>query len=123
MVAVDTSSLVAFFSGSEGTDTELIAQALQNRNLVLPPVVLAEILSAPNLSKKLESLILRLPLLPLNAGVWERCGVLRRALIARGRKARLADSLIAQLCIDAGSPFLTRDRDFEKYQEFGLQLV
>ena len=41
-----------------------------------------------------------LPTLELDAGFWERAGLLRGRVLATGFKARLADALIAQACID-----------------------
>jgi predicted nucleic acid-binding protein len=39
-------------------------------------------------------------------------------------KAKLADTLIAQLCIDHEVPLITRDRDFSHFQKFcGLKLL
>ena len=42
---------------------------------------------------------------------------MRAKALARRRKARLGDALIAQNCIDAGVPLLTRDRDFKAFAE------
>jgi predicted nucleic acid-binding protein len=36
-------------------------------------------------------------------------------VLAKRRKARLGDALIAQSCIDHGIPLLTRDRDFRAF--------
>jgi predicted nucleic acid-binding protein len=44
--------------------------------------------------------------------------------LAKHRKARLGDALIAQSCIDRGIPLLTRDRYFRSFAEAaGLDLV
>ncbi len=49
---------------------------------------------------------------------------MRAKVLARGRKARLGDALIAQSCIDAGIPLLTRDRDFRAFADAaGLDLL
>jgi predicted nucleic acid-binding protein len=51
-------------------------------------------------------------------------GVLRAKAIAKGRKARLGDALIAQTCIDRNISLLTRDRDFRAFGDAaGLDLV
>lgn len=60
---------------------------------ILPPVVVTELLSNP-------LLILR----------------------AR-RKAKLADCLIAQSCIDNDAPLITYDRDFRHFERAGLKLL
>jgi hypothetical protein len=55
---------------------------------------------------------------------WQRAGRLRAKVLAKRRKARLGDALIAQSCIDRGISLLTRDRDFRAFAESaGLALV
>ena len=45
-------------------------------------------------------------------------------MLAKRRKARLGDALIAQSCIDQGVPLLTRDGDFRAFANAaGLDLV
>jgi len=45
-------------------------------------------------------------------------------VIARGRKARLADALIAQSCLDHEVPLITRDADFRNFSRVrDLQLL
>ena len=45
-------------------------------------------------------------------------------MLAKRRKARLGDALIAQSCLDRGIPLLTRDRDFRAFAEgAGLDLM
>jgi predicted nucleic acid-binding protein len=58
-----------------------------------------------------------LPLIEIQPGFWNRAGALRASVLAKGRKARLGDSLIARSCLDAGIPLLTRDRDFRSFAE------
>ena len=124
MIALDTSSLVAYLRGAAGDDVEMVATALDHRQAVLPPVVLTEILSDPKLSSDARSALLDLPLLDPMAGYWERAGLLRSAVLSRGRKARVADALIAQSCLDASVPLVTRDRDFRQFARIaGLVLL
>jgi hypothetical protein len=42
----------------------------------------------------------------------QRAGLLRAKLLTRKHRARLADALIAQSCIDHGVRLVTRDADF-----------
>lgn len=42
---------------------------------------------------------------------------MRAKVLAKRRKARLADALIAQGCIDHGVPLITRDRDLRAFAE------
>jgi hypothetical protein len=56
-------------------------------------------------------------LIKLGSGYWQRAGELRAKVLAKRRKARLGDALIAQSCIDGAIPLLTRDRDFRAFAE------
>jgi predicted nucleic acid-binding protein len=53
----------------------------------------------------------------LEAGYWQRAGLLRAKVLSKCRKARLGDALIAQTCIDRNIPLLTRDQDFRAFAE------
>ena len=91
----------------------------------MSPVVLSELLSAPNMSQSTRSALETLPRLEITAEFWVRTGLLRRRLIARPEryKPKLADTLIAQLCIDYSMPLLTRDSDFGPFARHeGLRL-
>lgn len=123
MIAVDTSVLVAFLQGHEGPDVERLEAALLLTDVVLPPVVLTEVLSAPN-AGRVGTLIEALPVLPLIDGYWTRAALLRATILRRGLRARLADTLIAQSCIDNGVSLLTRDGDFRHFARYSsLDLI
>jgi len=79
------------------------------------PVVLAELLSDPNLSPAVAETLTAVPMMEIEAGYWERAGILRSKVIAKGRKVRLGDALIAQSCIDGEVLLLTRDHDFRGF--------
>jgi predicted nucleic acid-binding protein len=115
MIALDTSSLVAYLRDEPGGDVDAVEVALAERQACLPPGVLAELLSDPKLPAKTALLFRSLPRLALTDGYWGRVGALRADVIARGRKARLADALIAQSCLDHGVPLITRDADFRDF--------
>jgi predicted nucleic acid-binding protein len=121
MIAIDTSSWIAFFSDRESTDddTALVESALADHQACLPPVVLTELLSDPKLPRAMASLLSQLPILDPQPGFWERAGRLRAKLIARRRRARLADALIAQACLDHGVRLVTRDDDFRHFARVG----
>lgn len=106
-------------AGEEGADVMAVDLALEQKQGVLPPVVLAEMLSDPRLPASVADLLRELPLLPLQDGFWERSGLLRARLMRQGRKAPLADSLIAQTCIDNDVPLVTRDTDFRPFARLG----
>ena len=124
MIAADTSTWIAFFSGAEGEDVEKLDDALQDRLVLMPPPVLSELLSDPKLSADLEATLREVPLLDTSDGYWARAGRLLATVLARRRKARLGDALIAQSCLDHRLPLLTRDRDFMAFADAaGLDLV
>jgi predicted nucleic acid-binding protein len=115
MIAADTSSMVAFLEGRQGEDTDRIQSALEQQQLALPPVVLTELLSDPALPPKVRALLAALPLLDVEPGFWERAGLLRAAVLKQRKKARIADALIAQHCLDQSTPLVTRDKDFRHF--------
>jgi predicted nucleic acid-binding protein len=124
MIAVDTSTWIAFLQGNGGEDAELLDQALRDRQVLMLPVVLTEVLSDPRLSSEVSETLSELPLMEVRNGYWKRAAELRARVLAKRRKARLGDALIAQSCIDDGIPLLTRDRDFRAFAEAaGLDLV
>ena len=90
---------------------------------ILPPVVLCEALSDPSIPSELVADIADLPVLDLLEGYWRRAGQLRALLIKRSHKAKLADVLVAQSCLDHHLPLVTFDRDFRHYTRAGLVLL
>lgn len=117
MIAADTSTWIAFFEGEGGKDVEILDQSLQARQVLMVPPVLTELLSDPKITSEVSNTLSELPLIEIQPGFWNRAGALRASVLARQRKARLGDSLIAQTCLDAGIPLLTRDRDFRAFAE------
>jgi predicted nucleic acid-binding protein len=117
VIAADTSSWIAFLEGDGGEDVRLLDRALDDRQVVMVPVVLTEILSDPSLPSDVAKTISELPLIELASGYWQRAGALRAKVLAKRRRARLGDALIAQSCIDQGIPLITRDRDFRAFAE------
>jgi len=124
VIAVDTSTWIAFFKGDRGEDAEQLDRALRDRQVLMPPAVLTEMLSDPKLSPQVSQALEELPLIEITPGYWQRAGALRAKVLAKRRKARLGDALIAQSCIDRGIPLLTRDRDFRAFADAaGLDLI
>jgi predicted nucleic acid-binding protein len=124
LIAVDTSTWIAFLKGESGADAELLDKALQDRQVVMLPVVLTEMLSDSKLPSDVSRTLSELPLIDVEPGYWRRAGELRATVLKRRRKARLGDALIAQSCIDRGISLLTRDSDFRSFADAaGLDLV
>ena len=115
MIAIDTSTLIAYLAGEKGPDVEAPDAALAHNRAHLPPAVVTETPSAPGAAGRVASLILALPILAVADGYRERAGLLRRRILAHGLKAPLADALICQSCLDHGLALVTRDGDFKHF--------
>jgi len=124
VIAVDTSTWIAFFEGDVGADVELLDKALQDRQVLMVPAVLTELLSDPKLPAEASRILLGLPLIDVESGYFHRAGELRAKVLRERLKARLEYALIAQSCIDRAIPLLTRDNDFLAFADAaGLDLV
>ena len=124
MIVADSSSLIAYWEGDLGLDVDLVDRALEDKTLVMVPPVIAEILSDPTLPGILREEILSLPVLPILEGYWERVGELRASILSKGRRAKLADSLISQVCLDHEALLIERDSDYQVFSELaGLKLA
>jgi predicted nucleic acid-binding protein len=75
------------------------------------------LLSDPGITSEVSKTLSEVPLIEIQPGFWNRAGALRASILAKRHKARLGDALIAQSCLDAGIPLLTRDRDFRAFAE------
>jgi hypothetical protein len=117
VIAADTSTWVAFLEGGAGDDTEWLDRALEERQVVMVPAVLTELLSDPELPQEVSDMLLQIPQMEIRPGIWQRAGMLRARVLATRRRARLGDALIAQTCVDARVVLLTRDRDFCAFVE------
>jgi predicted nucleic acid-binding protein len=115
MIAADTSTWIAFLEGASGEDVQLLDKALEERQVLMVPVVLTELLSDPGISSEVAEVLAEVPLIDLEPGYWRRAGALRGKVLSKQRKARLGDALIAQTCVDSGIPLLTRDKDFRGF--------
>jgi predicted nucleic acid-binding protein len=117
MIAADTSTWIAFFETAPGQDTELLERAIKDRQALMIPAVLTELLSDPLLGSADAETLAAVPVIDLEAGYWYRAGLLRAKVLSNRRKARLGDALIAQACLDRNIPLLTRDQDFRAFAD------
>ena len=101
--------------GQGPRDTQLLDKALQERQVVMVPVVLTELLNDPRLPFDIAEALEQIPTIDIAQGYWQRAGVLRAKVLSRRHKARLGDALIAQCCIDANIALITRDGDFRSF--------
>jgi predicted nucleic acid-binding protein len=124
LIVADSSVLIPWAEGLVTAQTDLLDQHIAQGTLRVVPVSITELLSAPNLRPEVRLVAETLDMLELHDGYWARAGLLRGRCLAAGRRARLADVLIAQACLDADLPLLTNDTDFEVFQVIGgLKLV
>jgi len=124
MIAADTSALSSFFRGDNGPDVKLVEMALNARTIRIAPVVVTEMLSDPLAQQAMMQTVAEFPTLPVLDGYWERAGHTRRLLRQKGLKAKVADALIAQSCIDHDVALITRDSDFRHFAKHcGLKLA
>lgn len=123
MTAADTSVWIDFTRGADTRTTRLLERFLRDGTLMMPSPVLFEILSGPGLTPEARASFLRLPLLDLRPGFWERAAAMRQALLQKRNKARAMDCMVAQVCIDHDAPLITADADFRRFVAFGLQIL
>jgi predicted nucleic acid-binding protein len=124
MVAVDSSTLIAFIRGQSGPDTQLLDGCIGGNSVVLPPIVLAEVLSDPHLPPGHAAIIRALAVLEIQEGYWLRAAQSRAKVLSHKLRARLPDTLIAQSCIDHEVPLITRDGHFRHFAKHcGLKLA
>jgi predicted nucleic acid-binding protein len=124
MVAVDSSTFIAFLAGAQGKDIDLLVAGMREGEVVLPPAALVEILSDINLPSDYRSAVQDIELLELSPGYWLRAAASRALVLSKKLRARLPDTLIAQSCIDHGVALITRDGDFRHFAKHcGLRLA
>jgi predicted nucleic acid-binding protein len=115
VLVVDTSAWIAYFKNAE---MPMLDVALREGRVYLPPIVLAELLSAPRLKAgeraRLEAFLLELPLCVASFEHWKRVGELRAKCAGRGLHLSTPDSHVAQCAIDLDGYLMTSDRIFEK---------
>jgi predicted nucleic acid-binding protein len=117
VIVADSSTWVAFLAGDDGPDVRQLDKALEDRQVLMTPAVLTELLSDSKMPAEIAQNLLELPLLEIKPGYWRRAGALRGKVLARRRRARLGDALIAQSCIDHAVSLLTRDGDFRAFAQ------
>jgi predicted nucleic acid-binding protein len=123
VIAADTNAIHDLFGAQSEPKTHLLRDAFREGRLLLPPPVLTEVLSEPDLPVFKGERVRALPLLEILDGYWERAGLLRGLILAERHKAFLADCLIAQSCLDHDIPLITYDLDFRHFIPAGLRLL
>ena len=113
-VVVDTSVWVDFFRGATAPRLE---EALAQRVVVLPPIVVAELASGARRPRERAALIdllrdLAIHDTPLEH--WLRVGALRRNLAQRGIAVSTPDAHVAQCALELDAVLLSRDAVFSR---------
>jgi hypothetical protein len=86
--------------------------------------VITEILTDPTASQTLDAAIPLFRVLEILEGFWFRAALARRTLRRNRLKAKVADALVAQSCLDHDVALITRDRDFRHFvRHCGLKLA
>jgi predicted nucleic acid-binding protein len=124
VISADSSSLIAYLEGGSGPDVDQIERAMTEGELIFAPPVVTELRAGAIPNDELEAILAQTPRLALDDGLWDRAGRNRRLLIEKGLKARFADAVIAQCCIDADVALIARDRDYRHFERWcGLKLA
>ena len=124
MIAADTSAVLHFLHGYDSPARFAVRAALIDNALALPPVVVTELLSGPDREARLDAVLEIASRLPMLDGFWERAGDNRRSILSLGLRARRADALVAQACLDADVPLIAADGDFRHFSTpCGLRLA
>ncbi|MFZ0319117.1 MAG: hypothetical protein WAL56_08325 [Candidatus Sulfotelmatobacter sp.] len=83
MIAADTSTWIAFLEGNKGRDVLLLDKALADRQVLMVPVVLTELLSDPQLAPDVAKTLTQIPEIVVEPGYWHRAGNLRTKVLAK----------------------------------------
>ena len=123
-LVVDTSVWVDFL---HGVDVPLLEDALARGVVVLPPIVIAELVSGARLPRDRAEIVDLLGALAVHEtrrDHWVRVGELRRALRARGLTVSTPDAHVAQCAIELNAGLLSRDAVFRRVAELSpLRLI
>ena len=113
VVIVDSSVWIDYLeSGAIGA-----VEALAGARMVLPPLVIAELLSGeltPRLRDLVSGLLQDYPLADTPLQHWISVGSLRRTCAAKGLKLTIPDAHVAQCALDLDAVLLTRDEVFHQ---------
>jgi len=114
VVVADTSAWIDLFGGRT---VPALEEALRDGMVVLPPIVVAELISGarrPRDRQAIVDLVADLPLHETPPEHWVRVGDLRRRLAARGVTVSTPDAHVAQCALDRDAILLSRDAVFAR---------
>ena len=123
-VVVDSSVWIEFF---RGRDLPALEEALSEGRVLVPPLVVAELVSGATSrgdSQKVADLVRDLELVETPREHWGRVGELRRRLRSRGLSVSTPDAHVAQCALDVRGILLSSDAVFRRIGRLTeLQLV
>jgi len=111
-VVVDTSVWIDFFAGAR---TDALEEALEIGAAVIPPIVVAELVSGattPEQRERIGELLQDAPVHATPLDHWIRVGDLRRMLARKGVTVTVPDAHVAQCALDRDAVLLARDAVF-----------
>ena len=122
-VVADTSVWIDFFAGRPAPALEA---ALSHGLVVLPPLVVAELVSGARRKSEraqIAKLAEELPVHEAHVDHWIRVGELRRTLLDHGLSVSTPDAHVAQCALDRDAMLLSRDKIFARVaSRVGLKL-
>ncbi len=112
-VIVDTSVWIDFFAGNPAPELE---EALSAGSAVIPPLVVAELVSGASGEQRgmLGELLQDAPVHETPLDHWIRVGDLRRELAREGVAVTIPDAHVAQCALDRDAVLLSRDAAFTR---------
>ena len=112
-VVVDTSVWIDFFAGRPAEELE---QALISGAAVIPPLVVAELVSGASSQQRgaIGELLQDAPVHETPLDHWVRVGDLRRELARKGVAVTIPDAHVAQCALDRDAVLLSSDAVFSR---------
>jgi predicted nucleic acid-binding protein len=113
-VVADTSAWIDFLAGRP---VPLLEDALAQAAVVLPPIVVAELVSGARRAadrRAIEALVRELPIHETPLEHWIKVGELRRAVRDRGLSVSTPDAHVAQCALDRDAVLLSSDSIFAR---------
>jgi predicted nucleic acid-binding protein len=121
---VDTSAWIDYFAGR---DIPLLDAALKQGNIILPPIVVAELVSGAHKKREREAMIEFLDELPIHETPWDhwrQVGELRLQCREKGLSVSTPDAHVAQCALDLDALLFALDDVFPKIARYtGLRLA
>jgi len=111
-IVVDTSAWIDFFAGKPAVALE---DALAQGTAVIPPIVVAELVSGATTTDqrhRIGELLQDAPIHDTPLEHWVRVGDLRRMLSRKGVNVTVPDAHVAQCALDSDAVLLARDSVF-----------